>query len=113
MNYVALEQSVGAFLVAEPSFSPYSSFLFTTQFIFTIFSVLIIITAIFKISRVGAKQYVLQVYGQYNGKTMSTKEEWNQARNEIFNDFMKTVLGIAMLIILSLVPFTVNQNLLN
>ena len=74
MNYVALEQSVGAFLVAEPSFSPYSSFLFTTQFIFTIFSVLIIITAIFKISRVGAKQYVLQVYGQYNGKTMSTKE---------------------------------------
>jgi hypothetical protein len=109
MNYVGLEQSVGAFLVAEPSFSPYSSFFFTTQFIFTIFSVLIIITAIFKISRVGAKQYVLQVYGQYNGKKMSTQIERDNAQQEIFNDFMKTVLGIAMLFFISITLFAVKH----
>jgi hypothetical protein len=109
MNYVALEQSVGTLLVTEPSFSPYSNLLFTTQFIFTVFSVLILVTAIIKISRVGAKQYVLQVYGQYNGEKMSTRDERDNAQQEISNDFKKIVLGIAMLFFISITLFAVKH----
>jgi hypothetical protein len=113
MNYVALEPSVGALFVTEPIFSSYSSFLFTSQFIFTIFFVLIIVTATIKLSKVGAKQYFLQVYGQYNGKKVSTQDERDNAQEEIFRDFMRPVLCIVMVLFLFFVLSTINYNVLH
>ena len=86
---------------------------FSSEFIYTILFVLIIFTAMIKVCSVGEKRYFLQVYGQYNGKKVSTKNEWDSAQKEIFREFMRINLGLVALFFLLLMLSALKYNLLN